>query len=170
MKIRTPAFIQHLVENPIRAFALVCVAGTSGFLGYVNLKLIDLLSSPGWCAKAIQAERITPGDTFVGLTGCIDILKIQLNALAKVLLINSGTFALCLVVLVVIVVAGARLIGKLFGNEIDIDQIGQPRAPSPAVKAATEVAGAADNKAKEITQNAAPPQTMPASMAPGENG
>jgi hypothetical protein len=154
--MKTPAVIQHMVDNPIRAFALICVAATSGFLGYVNLKLIDLLSSPEWCSKAIQAERITPGNTFQGLTGCIDILKIQLNALAKVLLINSGTFAICLGVLVIIVVAGARFVGKLFGNEVDIDQIGQPRgpapAPSPAAKAATDVAGAAATKAAAIVE------------------
>lgn len=153
-------FFSHMLANPIRMFALVCVAVTSAYLGYVNNRLVDLLSSPDWCSKAIQAERITPGNSFQGLTGCIDILKIQLNALAKVLLINSGTFALCLGVLVIIVVAGARLAGKLFGNEIDIDQIGQPRGPlpppTPATKAATEVAGAAATKAAEITAEEAP--------------
>lgn len=142
-------FLVHMLDNPIRMFALICVAATSAFLAYVNTRLIDLLSSPDWCSKAIQAERITPGNTFQGLTGCIDILKIQLNALAKVLLINSGTFALCLGVLVIIVVAGARFAGKLFGNEVDVSR------QDPVGAAAQDVAGAAQERADEIQQ---PPQ------------
>jgi hypothetical protein len=151
--------LQHLFENPIRAFALLCVAACSIFLGYVNLKLIDLLSGPDWCGKAIQAERITPGQTFQGLTGCIDIMKLQLGALAKVLLINSGTFALCLGVLVVIVIAGARLAGKLFGGEIDVSR------QTSASKAANEVAGAAVGKATEIAQGQTPAPPVPSGPA-----
>lgn len=140
-------FVRHMIENPIRMFALVCVAVTSAYLGYINNRLVDLLSSPDWCSKAIQAERITPGQTFQGLTGCIDILKIQLNALAKVLLINSGTFALCLGVLVIIVVAGARFAGKLFGNEVDVSR-------QDPVATAKEVAGAAQDQADVIEKEA----------------
>lgn len=131
--------LRHLIENPIRAFALLCVAATSGFLAYVNLKLIAILSSPSWCATALQAEKITPGNTFVGLTACIDILKMQVGALAQVILINSGTFALCLGTLVIIVVAGARLAGKIFGGEVDVSRqdalpvqvVNQPENPVP---------------------------------------
>ena len=125
--------------NPIRVFALVCVAATSGFFAFLAVWLIKIVTSPTWCANAIQAERITPGNTFQGLTGCIDILKIQVTTAGKALLIVIGTFALCLGVLMVIVVAGARLAGKLFGNEIDIDQLGQPRGQTPAAKAATDL-------------------------------
>jgi hypothetical protein len=61
--------LPHLLrDQPIRAFALACVAATSVFLGYLALTLIDTLSSPTWCSTALQAERITQKDSFVGLT------------------------------------------------------------------------------------------------------
>jgi hypothetical protein len=172
MQLKTPEIVKQALDRPIRAFALLCVAVTSGFFGYLAYWLITILSSPDWCSKAVQADRITPGTTFVGLVACMDLLKMQVAALAKTLLIVIGTFALCLGVLMVIVVAGARLVGKLFGNEIDVDAIGQPRgappSPSttPAVKAATEVAGAAVAKADEIATEE--PRT--AQAAPGEDG
>lgn len=135
--------LRHLFENPIRAFALLCVACTSAFLVYVNLRLIDILSDPNWCNKAVQAERIIANDKFTGVNGCVEILKLQIGSLADVLKINSGTFALCLLVLVVIVVAGARLAAKLFGNEMDMSR-------DPAAKAADQVAGAAVEEAEQI--------------------
>lgn len=141
--------IRHLWENPIRAFALLCVAATSAFFGYLAYWLIEIISSPGWCAKAIQAERITPGNTFQGLTGCIEILKMQVGSLAKVLLIVIGTFALCLGVLVVIVIAGAKLAGKIFGNEVDVS-----RQDAPA--AAQAVADSAQTKADDIKEGDTP--------------
>lgn len=116
-------------DNPIRVFALVCVAVTSVFFAYLAIRLIGILQSPDWCGRAIQADRITPGSTFVGLTGCMELLKMQVGALAKALLIVIGTFALCLGVLMVIVVAGARFAGKLFGNEVDVSR--QEPAPLP---------------------------------------
>lgn len=142
--------IAHLLENPIRAFALLCVACVSGFFGYLAVWLINIISSPDWCGKALQADRITPGNTFVGLVACMDLLKMQVGALARTLLIVMGTFALCLGVLVVIVIAGARLAGKLFGNEIDVSR----DRPGAATKAANEVAGAAVGKAAEIAHDA----------------
>lgn len=116
------ASLRSLFENPIRAFALLCVAATSALLGYIIVWLIEIISSPDWCSRAIQAEKITPGNTFVGLTACIEIMKLQVGSLANVLLISVGTLALCLGVLVVIVLAGARLAAKLFGNEVDVSR------------------------------------------------
>lgn len=136
--------IENLRSHPIRAFALLCVAATSAFLGYLALKLIGVLSSPTWCSTALQAERITAKDSFVGLTACVDLLKIQLTALALNSQIVIGTFALCLGVLVVIVIAGARLAGKAPGGvEFDVSS-------DPASQAADEVADAAVDKAEEI--------------------
>jgi hypothetical protein len=134
--------LPHLLrDQPIRAFALACVAATSVFLGYLALTLIDTLSSPTWCSTALQAERITQKDSFVGLTACVDLLKIQLQSLALNSQIVIGTFALCLGVLIVIVIAGAKLAGKLpGGGEIDV-------APAAAADA---VADAAVDKAEEI--------------------
>jgi hypothetical protein len=132
---------ENLASHPIRAFALLCVAVTSGFLAYLALLLIRTLSSPNWCSTALQAERITAKDTFVGLTACVDLLKIQLNALALNSQIVIGTFAMCLGVLVVIVIAGAKLAGKGPGGiEVAID----------AQQAADRVAGAAVHEADHI--------------------
>lgn len=141
--------MENLRTHPIRAFALICVAATSAFLAYLALKLIGTLSSPSWCSTALQAERITAKDTFVGLTACVDLLKIQLSALALNSQIVIGTFALCLGVLVVIVIAGARLAGKGPGGvEFDV-------STDPAARAADEVAGAAVDKADEIKGDSA---------------
>lgn len=130
-------------DQPVRAFALLCVAVTSGFLAYLAILLIRTLSSPTWCGTALQAERITAKDSFVGLTACVDLLKIQLNALALNSQIVIGTFAMCLGVLVVIVIAGAKLAGKGPGGiEVAID----------AQKAADQVAGAAVEEAAEIKE------------------
>lgn len=132
---------ESLRNHPIRAFALLCVAATSAFLAYLALRLIEVLSSPTWCSTALQAERITAKDSFVGLTACVELLKIQLTALALNSQIVIATFAMCLAVLVVIVIAGARLAGKGPGG-IEVDM-------APA-QAAEEVAGAAVDKAEEI--------------------
>lgn len=120
--------IPHFIrDQPVRFFALVCVAATSAFLAYLAISLIETLASPAWCSKALQAERITAKDTFVGLTACVDLLKIQLRALATNSHIVIGTFALCLGVLVVIVIAGARLAGKLpGGGEVEVEPASMP--------------------------------------------
>lgn len=116
------------IENPfkgmttIQVFALVCVVATSAFFGYLAYWLISILASPDWCGKALQAERITPGNTFQGLTACVDLLKLQVGSLSKALLIVIGTFALCLGTLVVIVIAGAKLAGSILGNNVNVER------------------------------------------------
>ena len=100
---------QSIKEHPIRFFALICVAATSIFLMVVALRLLNVLSSPDWCSKAIQAERITPGNTFIGLTACIDLLKLQLGSISIDSHIVFGSFALCLLVLIVVVIAGGKV-------------------------------------------------------------
>ena len=134
------ASIRNLFENPIRLFALVCVAGTSVFLMYLILKLVEIIAGPDWCSRALQAEKITQRDTFVGLTACVDILKLQVAALAQALTISVGTLALCLGVLVVIVIAGARLAGKVFGQEIDVSRQDQVAAAEHVVEGAQQAA------------------------------
>lgn len=134
------ASIRRLFENPIRLFALVCVAGTSVFLMYLILRLVEIIAGPDWCSRALQAEKITQRDTFVGLTACVDILKLQVAALAQALTISVGTLALCLGVLVVIVIAGARLAGKVFGQEIDVSRQDQVAAAEHVVDGAQQAA------------------------------
>lgn len=96
------------IKNPIRLFAVLCVAVTSGFVMYMSYDLIQILSSPGWCGKALQAEKIS-SQNFGGLTACTDLLKIQLNSLATNSLVFGGVIALCLLTLIVIVIAGGKL-------------------------------------------------------------
>ena len=92
----------------VSIFALVCVAATSGFLAYMAWLLNQTLSSPEWCSKALQAERIS-SQNFGGLTACVDLLTIQLKSLATNSHIVFGVFALCLLVLIVIVISGGNL-------------------------------------------------------------
>jgi hypothetical protein len=97
-----------VIRNPIRLFAVLCVAVTSGFVMWMSYKLVLILSSPEWCGKALQAERIS-NQNFGGLTACTDLLKIQLKALATNSFVFGGVIALCLLTLIVIVIAGGRL-------------------------------------------------------------
>lgn len=100
---------EGIKAHPIRFFALLCVAVTSVFLMIMADRLINVLSSPDWCSKALQAERISPGKDFSGLTACVDLLKIQLQSLSVDSHMTLGTFAFALLVLVVIVIAGGKV-------------------------------------------------------------
>lgn len=155
------------IKNPIRLFAVVCVAVTSVFVMRMSYDLIQILASPGWCSKAIQAERITPGNTFQGLIGCIDILKLQVGSLATNALVYGGVIALCLLTLIVIVIAGARLDLKASatGFEANMDQTG---AAAAGAQAATD---SAQHTADVIAAGASatpspPPPTGPAMPPP----
>ena len=125
-------------KNPISTFAVLCVAATAIFLGYMTNRIATVLESAKWCGNAIQAERISPGSTSVGLTTCVELLKIQLEALGLGFHISVGAFAFSLIVLIVIVVAGARASGKLLGMEFAMSH----RDDAAAAGAAHVVAGA----------------------------
>jgi hypothetical protein len=129
------------IANPIRLFAVFCVAVTSGFVMWMSYRLIDILSSPGWCGKALQAERIS-SQNFGGLTACTGLLTIQLKSLANNSYIFGGVIALCLLTLIVIVIAGGRLSfkGGPTGVETDIGSIpvevtNAPSSPVPTTPA-----------------------------------
>lgn len=126
---------QTLAKNPISTFAVLCVAATAAFLGYMSDRLLTVLESADWCGKAIQAEKISPGSTYVGLTTCVDLLKIQLNAVAMGFHIGLSAYALTLIVLIVVVVAGARASWKLskdgWEGSVERDDPGDP--PTPVV-------------------------------------
>lgn len=102
-----------LIKNPISTFAVMCVAATGIYLGVLTNRMVGVLDSPDWCGRAVQAEKIVPSNTFQGLTTCNELLKIQLQSLATGLHISLGTFALTLLVLVVVVIAGARASFKI---------------------------------------------------------
>lgn len=136
---------ETLKKNPISAFAVLCVAASALFLAYFTNRMATVLESSSFCAKALQAERITPGNTFVGLTSCVDLLKIQLQAMALSLHIAIGSFALVLVVLIVVVIAGARASWKVstagvegsVGRDppVDVKVVNAPSAPVPTTEA-----------------------------------
>jgi hypothetical protein len=133
---------ETLRRNPISAFAVLCVACTAAFLGWLNWRLLRVIESPDWCSTALKAERIST-ETKGGLTSCVDLLKVQVEAVATGFHISTGGFVFVLVVLVVVVVAGAKASGKLPGGvEFNVSK--------DAEKAAEEVAGAAVDKAEEI--------------------
>lgn len=130
--------------NYVRAFALACVALTSTFVCFMIWWLTGLLADRSWCFTALGAGKGTGTDAF---TACVGLLTIQIKALAENSVIFVGVIALCLLVLIVVVVAEGKLTFKASKDGIDAD-IGK----GPA--AAQAVAGAAADKAEEITEAA----------------
>lgn len=162
------SFRDFLPKNPIRWVAVICVAITSGYVMWMGNKINDVLAGPLWCSRAIGADKATPDSHVDAASSCIGLLTIQLKSLATNSHILFGVIALCLLTLIVIVIAGARLDVDLpdkIGGGFHMDRTGA----TPAAKAATEVATAAVAKAGEITaeQPQAPTQ---AQKAPGEDG
>lgn len=133
-------------RNPISFFAVVCVASAAWLLYIITDRLLDVLESPQWCAKAIQAERISPGTTFKGLDSCLELLKMQLSSLGTGFHIALGAFSFSLIVLVVVVIAGAKANAKLPGG-LELD-VGPAKAAANA--AADHVAAGAEEAAAEV--------------------
>jgi hypothetical protein len=134
------------IANPIRAFAVVCVAVTSAFVMLMSFRLLNVLSGPGWCATALGAGKASSAEgTVKGLDACVGLLTIQLKSLATNSYIFGGVVALCLLTLIVIVIAGARLDLKANtpgggGGEINIS----PGAPAAAQAVASSAQATAD--------------------------
>jgi hypothetical protein len=139
-------FWMTLAKNPISTFAVLCVAATGLYLAYLTDRMASVLESAGWCAKAIQAEKISPGTTYVGLTTCVELLKIQLQAEATGFHISLGGFVLTLLVLVIVVIAGAHATFKAGSSGIE-GSVGRD-----APQAAQAVADSAQNKADDIKE------------------
>jgi hypothetical protein len=140
--------LQTIARNPISLFAVFCVACTAAFLGWLTYRLVAVLESPAWCAKAIQAEKVSPGSTYVGLTTCVELLKIQLSAVATGFHISTGGFVFVLIVLVVVVVAGAKASGKVGSSGVEFDMSRQ----DPVAAAADHVVEGAEQAAAEVKQ------------------
>lgn len=138
--------LDTIARNPISFVAVLSVACTAGFLGYMTHRMADVLESPSWCSTAIQAEKVSPGSTYVGLTTCVELLKIQLEAMATGFHISVGSFALTLIFLIVVVIAGARASFKLSKDGISGD------ISRDAADAAHETADAAVERADEIAE------------------
>lgn len=139
-----------ILHNPIRVAALVCVAVTSVFVMVMSKKLIDILSAPDWCARAINAEKLTTGRATSSVELCKELLLKQVGSLAMNSHIYAGTIALCLLVLIVIVIAGGKLSFQASKAGVSAN-VGKDVQQAAAI-AATETAEAAEEKATEIRE------------------
>lgn len=108
----------------IKMFAVVCVAATSGYLMAIAWRLNNTLSGPGWCATAIGAGKASTTGTepVKGLEVCVTLLTIQLNSLSLNSHIVLITFSLCLAVLVIVVLAGARFSADTKFGKVDVEE------------------------------------------------
>lgn len=141
----------HFIKNqPVRFFALVCVAITSAFVMWMGVWLTRILSSPGWCNRTLNADKIATSGEFDALKACVGLLAEQIKALALNSHIYASVIALCLLALMVIVVAGGHLSFQGpggFGGSVG------------AGEAADKVVDAAADEAEKIkAAEALPPQ------------
>lgn len=137
-------------KNTIRTFALVCVAVTSGFIMYMIVWLIGLLSEPSWCDRVIDAAN-RPESAF---GGCFQLLQQQMAALAVNSYIFGGVISLCLASLMVIVVAGGKIsfTGSKDGVSGNISGATDTPTPTPPVVTTTTTTA--------VTPPAAPDATL----------
>ncbi|PKB19670.1 hypothetical protein B0I00_1910 [Novosphingobium kunmingense] len=145
----------------LHVFALVCVAVTSAFLIWLSLHLIEILAARDWCLTAIGADKASPSTGDIDtLTACVGLLTLQVRALAIDSHIAIGTLALCLAVLVVVVLANARI--QLRAGPSGVD--GTIGGAGEGARATAEAAG---KKADEIAQAEENAQTGPKSPEAG---
>ena len=132
-----------MIKNPIRAFAVLCVAITSAFVMWLASWIIGVLAGPGWCKTALGAEKVSGSDgTVKGLDACVSLLTIQLKALATNSFIMLGVIAMCLLVLIVVVIAGAKL--DLEANRDGVKaKLGSDKDPEDAAAEAAQITAAA---------------------------
>jgi hypothetical protein len=123
-------------KNPISTFAVACVAATGIFLTYMAIWQTTILASPDWCSKAMRAEQIAPGKTYQqameALQSCNNLLLVQLSAVATDSHIDHGAVAFVLIVLIVVVIAGARASWKLGPTGME-GSVGRENIPSVPV-------------------------------------
>lgn len=106
--MKLPRFKLPTAGGLVLAFALLCVAVTSGVVIYMRVWETDLLSDPLWCQRIIAAAK-TSEQVESAFGGCFSVMKQQLSAIAVNSHVDAGVLALCLLVLMVIVVAGGKL-------------------------------------------------------------
>lgn len=139
------AFIRN---QPVRFFALVCVAITSAYVMLMGYRLVETLSSPGWCNRTLTADKIASSSGFDALQACVGLLTIQLKSLATNSHIYAGVIALCLLALMVIVVAGGHL---SFSSKLGSVNVGRGDVEQAAQHVADEAQDAAD-EVKAVTK------------------
>jgi hypothetical protein len=137
-----------ITPGKIAAMALLLVGVSTAFVIFMQIRLTNILAAPDWCARAINAERLAQTRTASAIESCISLLDKQVGSLAINSHIFAGIIALCLLVLVVIVLAGGRLNLKASKDGVDVD------ISRDAEAAATEVADAAVERRDEIVGGA----------------
>lgn len=140
-------------RHTINTWALIATTITSAAVIYFCWWIIDLLSAPNWCDRALGAAEKADARNEFGVGGCFNLLNLQVEALALNSHLLVGTLALCLAVLVVIVIAGGRLSFKASKTGIETD-IGKDNYK--AVEAARRVEYAATEERQVIEQEATP--------------
>ncbi len=140
-------------HNSIRSWALLAVVVTSAALIYFGWKLIGLLSEPTWCNRAIGAAEAAEARPESAVAGCFRLLEQQVDALALNSHFVLGTLALCLLVLVVIVLAGGRLSFTANREGVSAD-VGSDRLEA-AAKGARQATEAAAETAEDLEARAA---------------
>lgn len=123
--------------NYIRAWALAAVAITTAALIFFAWRLIDIVSAPDWCNRALGAAKYADGPPEFAVGGCFALLTRQVQALALNSHIALGTLALCLAVLTVIVLAGGRLAFSASKDGVTAD-IAKDEAADAVVEAAAD--------------------------------
>lgn len=143
------------ILNPIRAFAVLCVAVISGFVMYMRYWQIEVLASPDWCNRAMKAEQLAEKSRLDAALACVGLQGTQIKAIANNSYIDGGTIAFCLLTLIVIVIAGGKLnfsvsktgASAAIGKDDDEEQ-------AAAAAGAAQAAEAAKDEAKAIAAGA----------------
>lgn len=149
---------QERLHSIIQGFALLCVAVTSGFIMYMRWWETNIVAGSDWCDRALGASKGVVR-TLEASGACFNLLNKQLDAVAFNSKIDSGVQALCLLVLVVIVLAGGKL--QLAASKAGLTAgIAREELPERAA-GAKEVAAVAEQRADEIAAETAP-QVAPA--------
>lgn len=130
-------------SHTVRGWALVAVAASSTFTIAISVWLISILSTQDWCTRALGAAKYAEGRPESAIQACFNLMNSQVDTLGTALLISIGVQALALLVLVVIVLAGAQLALKAGKSGVDLNM-------SKEGEAAHKVADAAVEKAEEI--------------------
>jgi hypothetical protein len=142
------------ILNPIRAFAVLCVAVISGFVMYMRYWQIEVLASPDWCNRAMKAEQLAASSRLDAALACVGLQGTQIKAIATNSYIDGGTIAFCLLTLIVIVIAGGRLnfSASKTGVSANIGKDDDDQAIAAA--GAAQAAEAAKDEAKAIAGGA----------------
>lgn len=157
------SLLQTLAKNPISTFAVLCVAATGLFLAYMVIWQTNILSSPDWCNRAMNAEKLAETSRLDAALACVGLQKVQIEALAFDSHINHSTFAIIIIVLIVVVIAGARASWKLSTSGLE----GSVSRHDDAAAGAAHVATAAKEAEAEVKADAAPAKAADAGLPEG---